>query len=167
MSLYTRRQILVLLTLLAIAGLGLAVGHWRRARPDLADRLEQLDRAPAPSSSLPPQSDAGTATEPSSSEPEPRRAPRGKAPPRTATPRDSPADALSRPIDAPGPAIDVNRATALELTRLPGIGPALARRIVDARDADGRFARVDELGRVRGISARKVEQLRAFVTIAE
>lgn len=167
MSLYTRRQILVLLTLLAIAGLGLAVGHWRRARPDLADRLEQLDRAPAPSSSLPPQSDGGTATEPSSSEPEPRRAPRGKAPPSAAKPRDSPADALSRPIDAPGPAMDLNRATALELTRLPGIGPALARRIVDARDADGRFARVDELGRVRGISARKVEQLRAFVTIAE
>jgi hypothetical protein len=40
MTLYTRRQILVLLLLLTVAGLGLAVGHWRRVRPDLAERLE-------------------------------------------------------------------------------------------------------------------------------
>jgi competence protein ComEA len=50
---------------------------------------------------------------------------------------------------------------------LPGVGPALARRIVDVRDADGPFAHIDELGRVRGMSMRKVEKLRAYVTIAK
>jgi hypothetical protein len=48
MTLYTRHQLLVLLVLLGAGGLGLAVGQWRRAHPDLVDRLEMLDRTPAP-----------------------------------------------------------------------------------------------------------------------
>jgi len=48
MTLYTRHQLGVLLVLLGAAGLGLAVGHWRRAHPDLVDRIETLDRSPAP-----------------------------------------------------------------------------------------------------------------------
>jgi competence protein ComEA len=158
MTLYTRRQILVLLLLLAVAGLGLAVGHWRRAKPDLAERLEQLDRAAAPSSGPAPQADASVTAETAPSEREPRRPRPSKAPCDHADPRAAPSSA------APA-AIDLNRATTIELTRLPGIGPALARRIVDTRDTDGRFARIDELGRVRGMSARKIEQLRAFVTV--
>lgn len=158
MTLYTRRQMLVLLLLLAVVGLGLAVGHWRRARPDLAERLEQLDRAGAPSSGPAPQADAGSTVEPASSEREPRRPRPNKVPCDQAEPRASPSHAVPA-------AVDLNRATAIELTRLPGIGPALARRIVDARDTDGRFARIDQLGRVRGMSARKIEQLRAFVTV--
>jgi competence ComEA-like helix-hairpin-helix protein len=149
MTRYTRRQIVVLLIVLAIAGLGLAIGHWRRARPDAADYLEQLDRAPAPTPNL--------ASDP---EPEPRRSRRRKASPESAHPR-------SLPSGAGSGAVDLNRATTDELTRLPGVGPALARRIVDVRDAEGPFARVDELGRVRGMSARKVGKLRAFVTVSE
>ena len=159
MTLYTRRQILVLLILLAIAGFGLAVGHWRRARPDAVDYLEQLDRAPVPSSNLTAPRSGDGAPAPTSSEPEPRHKRRRKEPRESERPRGAPADALAETID-------VNRATTIELTSLPGIGPALARRIVDTRDADGPFAPVDELARVRGMSARKVEKLRAFVTIA-
>jgi hypothetical protein len=48
MTLYTRHQLAVLLILLGAVGLGLAVGHWRRAHPDLVDRLEALDRSRAP-----------------------------------------------------------------------------------------------------------------------
>ena len=40
MTLYTRRQLLVLLLLLVAAGLGLAIGHWRRANPDLVEQVE-------------------------------------------------------------------------------------------------------------------------------
>lgn len=158
MTLYTRRQILVLLLLLAVVGLGLAAGHWRRARPDLAERLEQLDRAAPPSSGPAPQAGARSAVEPASSEREPRRPRPSKVPCDQAEPGAAP----SRAVPA---AIDLNRATAIELTRLPGIGSALARRILDARDTAGRFAKIDELGRVRGMSARKIEQLRAFVTV--
>ena len=159
MTLYTRRQIVVLLILLVIAGLGLAIGHWRRARPDVADYLEQLDRAPTPTSSLgAPRPENGASSAPSS-EPEPRRSRRGRAQSDSTRPRSSPTGA------APD-TIDLNRATPDELIRLPGVGPALARRIIDVRDAEGPFRQVDELGRVRGMSARRLEKLRAFVTIA-
>jgi competence ComEA-like helix-hairpin-helix protein len=159
MTLYTRRQILVLLVLLAIAGFGLAVGHWRRARPDAVDYLEQLDRAPAPSSNLTAPRPGEEPSSSPSSDPEPRPKRRMKDPRESERPPGAPAD-------APADAIDLNRATTVELTRLPGIGPALARRIVDVRDADGPFARVEELEHIRGMSARKVEKLRAFVTIS-
>ncbi len=160
MILYTRRQIVVLLILLTIAGLGLAIGHWRRARPDVADYLEQLDRTPAPASSLAvPRSEEGASSAPSP-EPAPRRSRRGTAPSESPRPR-------SAPTDVPSDTIDLNRATSDELTRLPGVGPALARRIVDLRAAEGPFTQIDDLGRVRGMSVRKVEKLRALVTIAK
>jgi len=157
MSPYTRRQLVVLLILLALAGLGLAVGHWRRARPDTVDYLEGLDRAPGSSLTAPRSGDGAPA--PTSSEPEPPRSQRRKEPREFERSPSGAADAPSEPID-------LNRATTVELSRLPGIGPALARRIVDTRDAEGPFAVVDELGRVRGISSRKLERLRAFVTVA-
>jgi competence protein ComEA len=160
MILYTRRQIVVLLILLTIAGLGLAIGHWRRARPDVTDYLEQLDRTPAPASSLAtPRSEEG-ASSASSPAPAPRRSRRGTVPSESPRPR-------SAPTDVPSDTIDLNRATSDELTRLPGVGPALARRIVDFRAAEGPFTQIDDLGRVRGLSVRKVEKLRALVTIAK
>ncbi len=58
----------------------------------------------------------------------------------------SPASAA--PADAP---VDVNRADESELDRLPGIGPVLARRIVEHRRRNGPFRRVEELRAVRGI----------------
>src|SRR3989441_11816414 len=54
MTRYTRYQLIVLLVLLGAAGLGLAVGHWRRAHPDLSDRLEQFERTPRAASPLAP-----------------------------------------------------------------------------------------------------------------
>ena len=54
MTRYTRYQLIVLLVLLGAAGLGLAVGHWRRAHPDLLERLEQFERTPRSASPLAP-----------------------------------------------------------------------------------------------------------------
>ena len=67
------------------------------------------------------------------------------------------------PASAGGP-IDINAASAGELAALPGIGPALARRIVDNRLQHGRFRSVEELERVPGIGARMVERLRPLVS---
>ncbi|MBI2155383.1 MAG: hypothetical protein HYU26_00510, partial [Candidatus Rokubacteria bacterium] len=47
MTLYTRHQLALLLVLLTAAGVGLAVGQWRRAYPDLAATVEDFDRDPA------------------------------------------------------------------------------------------------------------------------
>jgi competence protein ComEA len=67
-----------------------------------------------------------------------------------------------RPADAP---LDVNLATVADLERLPGVGPALAARIVDARARDGPFASVDDLRRVRGVGAATLERLRPRLAV--
>lgn len=57
---------------------------------------------------------------------------------------------LARPLAA-GERVDLDRAGAAELDRLPRIGPALARAIVADREANGPFGSLEGLGRVRGI----------------
>lgn len=64
----------------------------------------------------------------------------------------------------PAPAtIDLNRAQPNELEQITGIGPVLARRIVAAREAAGRFRSVDELGQIPGIGPKLLEILRSRV----
>jgi len=63
-----------------------------------------------------------------------------------------------------GALIDVNTAPAPELQMLPGIGPTLAQRIVDDRAANGPYATLDDLQRVRGIGPRTVEKLADMAT---
>ena len=62
------------------------------------------------------------------------------------------------------PLVDINRATREELERLPGVGPALAARIVEHRERHGTFRRVEHLLAVRGVSQRRFAELRAHVT---
>ncbi len=59
--------------------------------------------------------------------------------------------------------LDVNEADWPEFTVLPGIGETLARRIVESRNADGPFADLDELQRVRGIGPKTLEQIRPYL----
>jgi competence protein ComEA len=61
--------------------------------------------------------------------------------------------------------VNINTATAEELDKLPGIGPATAAAIVSDRSAHGPFASVDDLQRVRGIGPSKLAQLRDLVTV--
>lgn len=63
------------------------------------------------------------------------------------------------------PMVDINEASAQELQVLPGIGPALAQRIIADRNQFGRYRRVEDLARVRGIGRETVEKLRPFVVI--
>lgn len=61
--------------------------------------------------------------------------------------------------------IDVNTATASELQRLPGIGPALAERIVADRIQHGPFREPQELERVPGIGPKTRQVLADYVTM--
>lgn len=65
------------------------------------------------------------------------------------------------PIPSP---INLNTATAEELTTLPGIGEVLAGRIVAYREQYGPFLCVDELKAVYGIDEKKLEAVRNLVT---
>ena len=60
--------------------------------------------------------------------------------------------------------LNVNRATAVELEGLPGIGPSLARRIVADREARGPFATVEALDRIPGIGPKLVARLGSLMT---
>jgi competence ComEA-like helix-hairpin-helix protein len=61
------------------------------------------------------------------------------------------------------PRVSLNEASREELETLPGIGPALAARIVEHRERYGRFRRAEHLLLVRGISERRFLQLRPYV----
>ncbi|HEY6231468.1 MAG TPA: helix-hairpin-helix domain-containing protein [Pyrinomonadaceae bacterium] len=61
--------------------------------------------------------------------------------------------------------INVNTASAAELEKLPGVGKAIAERIVAHREQYGLFRRTEHLMMVRGISDNKFRQLRSLVTV--
>lgn len=64
-----------------------------------------------------------------------------------------------------GERLDLNRADADELTRLPGIGEKRAADIVAWRSAHGPFERVEELLEVPGIGEGTLNDVRSYVTV--
>lgn len=61
--------------------------------------------------------------------------------------------------------ININTATAEELTALPGIGQAKAEAIVKYREANGPFKTVDELGNVKGIGNKILENIKNEISV--
>jgi len=61
--------------------------------------------------------------------------------------------------------VNVNAATAEELSLLPGVGPAKAQAIIRYRTEHGAFKRVEDLSQVKGIGEKQVEQLRPHVAL--
>jgi competence protein ComEA len=84
-------------------------------------------------------------------------------------PRAEPPSARPSPQASALPAhegvVNLNEATAEELERLPGIGPAKAKAIVDQRKAHP-FRKVDDLVKVKGIGKKTLAKLRPFVTLS-
>ena len=62
--------------------------------------------------------------------------------------------------------MDLNTADAAELDTLPGIGEALAGRIIAYREANGPFETVEELLEVSGIGEKKLADLEGWVTVS-
>jgi competence protein ComEA len=66
---------------------------------------------------------------------------------------------------APNGVVNLNTASGDELERLPGIGPSRARAILELRARLKRFARVEDLMRVKGIGRATYRRLRPLVTL--
>jgi len=61
--------------------------------------------------------------------------------------------------------IDINRASAEDFAKLPGIGPELARRIVAFREKHGPFRRIEDLLVVRGVGHKKWKAIRPYLRL--
>jgi competence protein ComEA len=64
-----------------------------------------------------------------------------------------------------GEVVDLNTATVEQLDALPGVGPVTAAAIVAWRQANGKFASVDQLADVDGIGPARLDKLRALVRV--
>jgi competence protein ComEA len=88
----------------------------------------------------------------------------GVTPPPAAVPNGAAGAAAGGGAPAGSP-INLNTATLADLDRLPGVGPVLAQRILDARDAQGGFRAVSDLRKVDGIGDARYQQLKDLVVV--
>jgi competence protein ComEA len=61
--------------------------------------------------------------------------------------------------------VNLNTATKADLEKLPGIGPSMAQRILDYRQKNGSFKKVEELMNIQGIGEKSFLKLKALVVV--
>lgn len=62
--------------------------------------------------------------------------------------------------------LNLNTATSEQLETLPGIGPAVAARILEYRQKNGNFKKIEELMNVKGIGEKSFLKIKALITVA-
>jgi len=78
----------------------------------------------------------------------------------------APVAALSQKGAAPaGEKINLNTATVEQLQALPGVGPSIAKSIVDYRTKVGKFNKIEEVLNVKGIGEKKFQQIKDRLTL--
>jgi competence protein ComEA len=83
-----------------------------------------------------------------------------KGPAGNAAPGGASAPAAPGAAAPPGAKVHLSTATAEQLDEIDGLGPTLAERIVEYRDANGGFRSIDELAEVEGIGEKRLAALR-------
>jgi comEA protein len=74
-------------------------------------------------------------------------------------------DTIQKKAGTTGLVIDINSASKDELVGLPGIGKTIAERIVLYRENEGEFTSIEDLQKVKGISKKKLEKLKPYITV--
>jgi competence ComEA-like helix-hairpin-helix protein len=147
------RSAQVAAALLVLTSLGLLAWHGHLGSRS-STRPSEIQRAGAGDSS-----DQDEESEDNSSNPGPKSAPK----PGSETRKPMPAVGIKKMVAGAGK-IDVNRATLVELQKLPHVGPTLAARIIERRNAKP-FETVEDLRKVKGIGAKTLEEMRPVVTV--
>jgi competence protein ComEA len=78
----------------------------------------------------------------------------------------APATAQEKPQANTPRLINLNTATVADLQKLPGVGPAMADRIIEYRQKTGGFKKVEELMNVKGIGEKTFLKLKVLVSVA-
>lgn len=100
----------------------------------------------------------------------PTRQPAETTVPPTVPPTAPPTDAITAPVVSTEPVsetdrININTATAAELTQISGIGDVIAQRIVDYREENGDFTSLEELTNVAGIGEKRLASILEAATV--
>ena len=67
--------------------------------------------------------------------------------------------------NVPEKKININTASSAELQNLPRIGPKVAERIIDFRNKNGKFKKIEEIMKVRGIGEKTFQNLKDLITV--
>ncbi len=73
--------------------------------------------------------------------------------------------AKSKPAPAVSTPVNLNTATAADLEALPGVGAATARLIIEHREKNGGFKKIEELMNIKGIGEKSFLKLKPMVTV--
>ncbi len=71
----------------------------------------------------------------------------------------------AKPSSSPSISININTATVAQLTKLPGIGPKKAKRIIETRKKLGGFKRIEDIMKVKGIGERTFQRIKRMIRV--
>ena len=78
----------------------------------------------------------------------------------------TPAAALAQKAKAPSnEKVNLNTATTEQLETLPGVGPAMAKRIIEHRTKSGKFTKIEDLLNIKGIGEKKFQKIKERLVV--